>query len=150
MQLHDIKPLIKFKKAKRVGRGSGSGHGKTSTRGHKGAKSRSGRLTYAGYEGGSLPYLRKIPKRGFNHKNRVVFEIVNIRDLEARFKEKDRVTPEELFNRNLIKNKESLVKILGKGVIKKPLTVCAHRFSEKAQQSIEKAEGKIEPIAVAK
>lgn len=146
MQLHDIKPLKRFKNAKRIGRGPGSGHGKTSTRGHKGEKSRSGRLFYIGFEGGNLPFLRKIPKRGFFHKKRRTYQIVNIQDLNSRFDKEDKVNPEALFSKNLIKKKDGFVKILGKGAINKKLVVYAHKFSKKAQAKIEKVGGKVEHL----
>ena len=150
MQLHDIVPIKRFKKAKRLGRGPGSGHGKTSTRGHKGAKARSGRLFYIGFEGGNLPFLRKIPKRGFNRRKNYVFQIVNVQDIDKRFKQNDKVNVQDLFSANLIKNKETYVKILGKGTVNKKLTVCAHKFSAKAKDKIEKAGGSIEVLKVDK
>lgn len=146
MQLHDIRPLTKIKKAKRLGRGPGSGHGKTSTRGHKGAKARAGRLFYMGFEGGNLPFFRKIPKRGFSHKKRIAYQIVNIQDLNSRFKKEDKVTPELLFSHNLIKKRDGFVKILGKGTINKPIQVSAHKFSKAALDKIKKAGGGAEEL----
>jgi len=148
MQLHDIKPLTKVKRAKRLGRGAGSGHGKTSTRGHKGAKARAGRLFYMGFEGGNLPFFRKIPKRGFNHKKRVAYQIVNIQDLNSGFKKEDKVTPDLLFSRNLIKKRGGFVKILGKGTINKPIQISAHKFSKSALTKIKKAGGETEYLKV--
>lgn len=144
MQLHDIKPRVKNKKAKRFGRGSGSGHGKTSGRGHKGAGQRSGRLFYIGFEGDNVPFFRKIPKRGFNHRKRRDFQLVNVQTLQAAFKKDDKVDPNSLFLNKLVRHKDGFVKILGKGEIKKSLSVKAHKFSEKAKTKIEKAGGKIE------
>ncbi|MBN2120108.1 MAG: 50S ribosomal protein L15 [Candidatus Omnitrophica bacterium] len=147
MQLHDLKPRVKNKKAKRIGRGSGSGHGKTSTRGHKGAKARAGRLFYIGFEGDNVPFFRKIPKRGFNHRKRINYQIVNVGQIGALFAKDAKVTPQELFSRNLVKQQDSPVKVLGKGILKKPLNFAAHKFSKLAKDKIEKAGGKIEYIS---
>lgn len=144
MQLHDLKPKIKHKGAKRLGRGPGSSHGKTSCRGHKGAKSRAGRLSYIGFEGGNVPYLRKIPKKGFNHRKRIVYQIVNLSLINSKFKKEDKVGPDNLFSANLIKDKQAWVKVLGKGRMSKPMAISAHKFSKKAIDKIEKAGGKIE------
>ncbi|MFC1514531.1 50S ribosomal protein L15 [Candidatus Omnitrophota bacterium] len=144
MQLHDIKPKVKNKKAKRFGRGSGSGHGKTSGRGHKGAGQRSGRMHYIGHEGDNVPFFRKFPKRGFNHRKRFDFQLVNVQSLEAAFKTDDTVSPGTLFTSRLVRKKDGLIKILGKGVINKALSVSAHKFSERAKEKIEKAGGKVE------
>ena len=146
MQLKDIRPQVRYKKSKRVGRGPGSGHGKTSGKGHKGAKARSGRLFYIGFEGGSLPFLRKLPKRGFNHRKRLKYQIVNTQDLNSRCKPNDEVNPQSLFSLNLIKNKDGLVKILGKGILEKSLVVYAHKFSKLAEAKISKTGGKINLI----
>ena len=143
MQVHNIRPEIKNKRAKRYGRGPGSGHGKTSGRGHKGAKQRAGRLFYIGFEGGNVPYFRKLPKRGFNHAKRHQSQLVNVQTLQGCFKSNDNVGPEALFAHNLVADKDGRVKILGKGGIKKALTVSAHAFSRKAKEKIEKAGGKI-------
>ena len=143
MQVHQIRPKIKNKRPKRYGRGPGSGHGKTSGRGHKGAKQRSGRLFYLGFEGGNVPFFRKIPKRGFNHAKRLVPEVVNVQTLHDSFKSNDSVNPAALFAHNLVTRKEAVVKILGKGTLKKTLNVTAHRFSRKAKEKIEKAGGKV-------
>jgi large subunit ribosomal protein L15 len=149
MQLHDIRPRVKNKKPKRFGRGSGSGRGKTSGRGHKGAGQRSGRLFYIGFEGDNVPFFRKIPKRGFNHRKRRDFQLVNVEALQEAFKKDDRVDPESLFTSRLVGKKDGFVKILGKGAIKKSLSVKAHKFSRKAQEKIEKAGGKVEYLPLA-
>jgi large subunit ribosomal protein L15 len=148
MQLKDVQPSNKRKQTKRVGRGSGSGHGKTSCRGMKGAKSRSGRLWYIGMEGGNVPFYRKLPKRGFNHYKRNPFQIVNIKDLSERFAADDEVTPNALFEKSLIKNPNKPVKILGKGTLDKALQVSAHQFSEIARKAIEEKGGKIQCLSL--
>ena len=119
----------------------GSGHGKTATRGHKGQKSRTGSSIRRGFEGGQMPLYRRVPKRGFTNifKNAVV--IVNLRELKA-FKREDKVTPETLAMRGLIKKPTASVKILGMGEIKLPLEIHAHAFSRTAQTKIQKAGGK--------
>ncbi|HEC79404.1 MAG TPA: 50S ribosomal protein L15 [candidate division WOR-3 bacterium] len=145
MKLSDLKPCAGArKKRKRVGRGPGSGHGKTSTRGQKGDRSRSGYRVKFGYEGGQMPLTRRIPKRGFVNIFKEDYETININDLAA-FEPDTVVTPELLKERKLIKGKAKL-KILGQGEIKIPLTVKAHKFSKSAQEKIIKASGKIEEI----
>ncbi len=127
------------KKRKRVGCGPGSGHGKTAGRGHKGAKSRSGKEFDARFEGGQMPLYRRIPKRGFKNPLRVEYEIVNLaalKDIEER-----EITPALLVAKGLVK-KGKRVKILSAGEIKNPLTIYAHAFSQKAFEKIEKAGGK--------
>jgi len=114
----------------------------------KGAKSRSGRLWYIGMEGGNVPFYRKLPKRGFNHYKRNPFQIVNIKDLSERFAADDDVTPEALFEKNLIKNPKKPVKILGKGILDKALQVSAHQFSEIARKAIEEKGGKIQCLSL--
>ncbi len=133
------------KKPKRLGRGPGSGHGKTSSRGHKGLKSRSGKKLRPGFEGGQMPLSRRIPKRGFVSKNRKEFEIVNIRSLNI-FEDKSLVNPQALEERGLINSKTAGVKILGEGTLSKALTVKAHRFSKGAADAIKGAGGKIETL----
>ena len=142
--LHPPKGAHKRNKLK--GRGSGSGHGKTSTRGSKGQTSRSGRATYPGFEGGQMPLIRKIPKRGFTSKFKKEYQIVNIKSLN-RIKE-ERITPELLEAKGLIKDKNKLVKILGDGEIKTPVVVLAHVFSNKAEEKIKGAGGRIEVVNV--
>jgi len=143
--LHNIKsPLGSHKKRKLLGRGSGSGHGKTSTRGSKGQTSRSGRDFYAGFEGGQSPLIRRFPKRGFTNIFRKPYQVLNLKDL-ARLKE-ETITPEIMEKSGLIRDKGKLIKILGEGEIKKPLTVQAHAFSKTASQKIQAAGGKPEII----
>ncbi|MEK6567934.1 MAG: 50S ribosomal protein L15 [Candidatus Omnitrophota bacterium] len=144
-----LNALISVKGAKKrkklVGRGPGSGHGKTSTRGHKGQRSRSGRDFYLGFEGGQSPLIRRIPKRGFNHRKRNNYQIVNINSLN-RFSKDSIVDAASLLKSGLIEDAMGLVKILGDGDLAHPLTVKAHKFSKGAGERIEKAGGKITVI----
>jgi large subunit ribosomal protein L15 len=143
--LHNLKiPHGAHKRKKMKGRGSSSGHGKTSTRGSKGQTSRSGRHFYMGFEGGQMPLIRRIPKRGFTNIFKKEFQLVNIENL-TKIKESP-VTPEVLEAKGLIKHKERPVKILGDGDLKHALTVQAHAFSKKASEKILAAGGKAEII----
>lgn len=137
-------PFGAHKKRKLLGRGSGSGHGKTSTRGSKGQTSRTGRDFYTGFEGGQTPMIRRFPKRGFFSVNKKVYQIVNLESL-AKLKATD-ITPEILEEKGLIKNKEKLIKILGEGQLASAVNVKAHAFSKKAVELISKAGGKAEII----
>jgi large subunit ribosomal protein L15 len=127
---------------KRVGRGMGSGMGKTSTRGHKGQGSRSGSRQKRGFEGGQMPLHRRLPKRGFVNIFRTEYQVVNLASL-VDLDEKD-VTPEVLKKARLIKGKNALIKVLGDGELKKAITVHAHKFSKSASEKITKAGGKAE------
>src|SRR4051812_12023510 len=129
---------------KRVGRGMGSGMGKTSTRGHKGQRSRSGSRMMRGFEGGQMPLHRRVPKRGFNNIFRQEYQIVNL-DTLAMLGEKE-ITPDVLYAAGAIRKASEPVKILGDGELKSALTVHAHRFSKSAQEKITKAGGKFEYI----
>ena len=129
---------------KRVGRGPGSGHGKTAGRGYKGQRSRTGYRHQRGFEGGQMPLHRRLPKRGFTNIFRVEYDIVNISDLD-RFEAGAAVTPEALSDLRLTR-KNRPVKILGDGKIQKALTVSAHKFSASAKSRIEAAGGKIEVL----
>lgn len=146
--LHDLRPAQgATSNRKRVGRGPGSGLGKTSGRGEKGQKSRSGFSHRPGFEGGQMPLYRRLPRRGFNNIFRVEPAIVNLAQLET-FGAGSAVTPDDLAARGFIAKAETdLVKILGKGAISKSLTVKAHAFSASAKAAIEKAGGKAELIA---
>jgi len=145
--LHVLKaPKGAHKKRKYLGRGSSSGHGKTSTRGSKGQTSRAGRHFYLGFEGGQSPLIRKMPKRGFTSLFKKEYQVVNLRDL-VKIKEAS-ITLSLLQEKGLIKDKEKLVKILGEGEIKTPVTVSAHAFSKKAADAIKNAGGKIEVVNV--
>lgn len=143
--LHTLKrPKGAHKRRKLLGRGPSSGHGKTSTRGSKGQTSRAGRDFYPGFEGGQMPLIRKIPKRGFTSKFKKEYQIINLGDLN-KIKETT-LTLDLLEEKGLIKNKTGLVKILGNGEIKEPKTFQAHAFSKSAAQKITAAGGKIEVL----
>ncbi len=137
-------PKGAHKKRKLLGRGPSSGHGKTSTRGSKGQTSRAGRDFYPGFEGGQTPLIRRFPKRGFFNINNRDYQVVNLESL-AKLKASE-ITPEILKEQGLIKSKNRLVKILGKGSISSAIKVKAHAFSTKAQQAIIKAGGTAEII----
>lgn len=144
MLLNNLRPARGAKKKpKRVGRGIGSGHGKTATKGHKGFLARSGGGKRVSFEGGQMPLVQKIPKRGFRNRNRVSYSIVNLKDLD-RLEGKDVVTPETLLTAGLIKSTDVRVKILGDGEITRSLTIQAHKFSQSAIDKITKAKGKAE------
>lgn len=132
------------KRRKRLGRGSGSGHGKTSCRGNKGLLSRSGGGLRQGFEGGQMPLIRRIPKRGFSGDRNAVYQIVNIGSLKGLKNEV--ISPEDLKKHGLIKNAEWPIKMLGTGEISRSVTVRSHAFSKNAIEKIEKAGGKIEII----
>ena len=140
------RPFGSHKKRKYLGRGSSSGHGKTSTRGSKGQTSRAGRHFYLGFEGGQSPLIRKMPKRGFVSNFRKVYQIVNLGDLSS-IKETI-ITPLLLKANGLIRNESALIKILGKGSIKNAVTIQAHAFSKHAAEGIVNAGGKAEIINV--
>jgi len=139
-----VAPAGSHKKKKLLGRGSGSGHGKTSTRGSKGQTSRAGRDFYPGFEGGQTPLIRRIPKRGFTSRSRKIFQPVNLKDL-GRIKE-SLINPQAMEDKGLVSGKNKLIKILGEGEIKRPVTIQAHAFSRKAAQAIRDAGGKAEVI----
>jgi large subunit ribosomal protein L15 len=144
--LHELQPTPGSRHArKRLGRGPGSGTGKTSGKGHKGQNARSGGGVRPGFEGGQLPLFQSLPKRGFKNINRKDYAIVNLDDLNA-FAASDVVTPETLLGRNVIKKQLSGVKVLGKGQLDKALTVKAHKFSKSAEEAIKKAGGTVEVI----
>ncbi|HAO6004668.1 TPA: 50S ribosomal protein L15 [Listeria monocytogenes] len=146
MKLHELKPSEGSRKERnRVGRGTGSGNGKTSGRGHKGQKARSGGGVRLGFEGGQLPLFRRIPKRGFTNINRKEFAIVNL-DVLNRFEDGTEVTPELLVETGIIRNEKTGIKILSNGNIEKKLTVKANKFSAAAKEAIEAAGGKTEVI----
>jgi large subunit ribosomal protein L15 len=134
------------RKNKRVGRGMGSGHGKTSTRGYKGQKSRSGTSIRPGFEGGQMPLHRRLPKRGFTNIFRKEYAVVNLETL-ALFAAGDQVNPEVLKSRGIVKNLKDGIKILGTGELKHALHVSAHKFSKSAAEKIQQAGGVIEVIS---
>ena len=146
MKLHELQPAVGSTTApKRLGRGVGSGLGKTSGKGHKGAKARSGGGKRPGFEGGQMPLTMRLPKRGFTNIFRKEYVAINVDRLEI-FEDGMVVTPVELIQYGVIKNVEDGVKILGNGEITKKLTVQANKFSESAKQKIEAAGGKAEVI----
>ncbi|MDP2938823.1 MAG: 50S ribosomal protein L15 [Candidatus Omnitrophota bacterium] len=146
MQLHElISPYGSHKRRKIVGRGPSSGHGKTACRGSNGQNARSGTRRRPGFEGGQMPLIRRVPKRGFNRKFPKEVQIVNLKSFTL-FKEDSVISPEILQEKGLIKDKGGLIKILGSGEIHKPLVIKAHNFSQGAKEKIEKAGGKVEII----
>ena len=148
MSLTGLKPPKGAKHAKkRVGRGQGSGHGKTASRGHKGAKSRSGFTHKRGFEGGQMPLHRRMPKRGFRNPFRVEYSVVNLDTIAEVFDAGSEVTPELLEERGLIGGARKKVKVLARGDISKKLTVRAHKFSGKAEEKIKAAGGTAEVLA---
>ena len=145
MELHDLKPAVGSNKKKtRIGRGPGSGKGGTSTRGHKGAKSRSGYKQKVGFEGGQMPLQRRVPKGGFKNINRVEYKAINVAVLEALAENNnlEKVTVADLIQAGMVR-KNQLVKILGQGQLSHKLEVEAHAFSKKAEEIITAAGGSI-------
>lgn len=146
MNLSQLKPAEGSKKnRKRVGRGSGSGHGKTSCRGHKGQKARAGGGMHRGFEGGQMPLQRRLPKRGFHNVFKKEYALVNLSALEQ-FADGTVITPVELIQKGLVKKPLDGVKILGNGDLNKPLTIKAHKFSKTAVEKIRSAGGEVEVI----
>jgi large subunit ribosomal protein L15 len=146
MKLHELKPAEGSRQErKRVGRGNGSGWGKTSGRGQKGQKSRSGGGVRPGFEGGQMPLIQRLPKRGFKNPTRKEYAIVNL-DTLNRFAEGTEVTPELLLETRVISKAKDGVKILGNGQLEHKLTVRAHKFSDSAKAAIEAAGGQAEVI----
>ncbi len=146
MKLTDLKPAPgSRKKATRVGRGIGSGHGKTSGRGHKGQKARSGGTKGPGFEGGQMPLQRRIPKRGFKNRHARDYAIINLGDLDS-LEGEDVVTSEVLLDKGIIKDLKCGLKVLGDGELRKPLTIKADAFSASALAKIAAAGGKAEVI----
>ncbi len=146
MKLNNLVKSPEFKRTKRVGRGPGSGMGKTSTRGENGQKSRSGASISAWFEGGQTPLYRRLPKRGFNNAQfRTEYAVINLSDLN-RFKDGEVVTPELLKELGIVKKQLAGIKVLANGKLEKKLTVKAHRFSSKAVTKIEEQGGTAEVI----
>lgn len=147
MKLHELAPAPGAKKnRKRVGRGPGSGHGKTATRGHKGLLARSGGGKRPGFEGGQMPLIRRLPKYGFRYPFRREFAVVNLKALTA-LGTVDQITPGVLAEAGLIKRRTQLVKVLGVGELNRPVTIQAHRFSKSAMEKIQAAGGRAEVIS---
>ena len=147
MKLHTLAPAEgATKERKRLGRGVGSGTGKTSGKGHKGQNARSGGGVRPGFEGGQLPLFRRLPKRGFSNANfKVRYAVINLSDL-IRFEDGAVVTPEILKEMGLVKNQLDGIKVLGNGTLEKKVNVKAHKFSSVAKEQIEKMGGKAEVI----
>ena len=149
MRLEDLRPAPgSTKKRKRIGRGPGSGHGKTAGKGHKGLKARSGGGARPGFEGGQMPLYRRLPKRGFvPYGGKTEFAIVNLKDVVARFAAGSVVDPDSLLQARLIKKADrGAVKILGEGDVSHALTVRAHKISESARRKVEAAGGRVEVL----
>ncbi|MFA5560252.1 MAG: 50S ribosomal protein L15 [Acholeplasmataceae bacterium] len=144
--LNELRPTEGARKTrKRIGRGPGSGTGKTSGKGHKGQLARSGGRPRPGFEGGQLPLFQRIPKRGFKNINRKEFAVVNLSDLNV-FENGEVITPEVLIARNILKKVKSGVKVLANGTLEKKLTVKANYFSKAAEEAIKQAGGSVEVI----
>jgi len=144
MRLEELKPSQgSRKKSKRVGRGPGSGSGKTASKGHKGQKARSGGVKGPGFEGGQMPLQRRLPKRGFTNIFRKEYAVVNLRDLAGM---SGTVTPETMMEQGLVRNPKDGIKVLGVGELKAGLVVRAHKFSKSAADKIQAAGGKAEVI----
>ena len=147
MSLNNLKPALGSvqKKGKRLGRGQGSGKGGTSTRGHKGAKSRSGYSKKIGFEGGQMPLQRRIPKFGFKNINRKEYRVINLDTLQALVKSKKinkEISIEKMIDLNLAQKNDS-IKILGRGKLEAPLKIFGHKFSMSAKKSIESSGGEV-------
>jgi large subunit ribosomal protein L15 len=146
MKLHELAPMPGAKKKrKRIGRGPGSGHGKTATKGHKGLKARSGGGKRPGFEGGQMPLIRRIPKHGFQNPSRIEYSIVNLKSLTA-LGAVDPITPQALVDAGLIKRTRQPVKVLGQGELGRAVVIQAHKFSQSAVAKIEAAGGRAEVI----
>ena len=146
MQLHTLKPVAGSRKERnRVGRGQGSGNGKTAGRGQKGQKQRSGGGVRLGFEGGQQPLFRRLPKRGFTNVNRKDYAVVNL-DVLNRFEDGAEVTPVALVEAGIVKNEKAGIKVLANGELTKKLTVKAAKFSKAAEEAIVAAGGSIEVI----
>jgi large subunit ribosomal protein L15 len=146
MNLHDLTPARGAKKRrKRIGRGPGSGHGKTATKGHKGLLARSGGGKRPGFEGGQMPLIRRLPKFGFVNNFRTEYSIVNVKSFQD-WNGSGTITPQAMVDAGLIKRKTLPIKILGTGELKKSLVIQAHKFSKSAEAKIQSAGGRVEVI----
>lgn len=146
MKLNELKaPPGTNKRTKRVGRGPGSGHGKTSTRGHKGQKARSGGGVRPGFEGGQMPLQRRVPKRGFTNIFKKEYAIVNVKDLNV-FEDGSEITPEVLLEAGMISKVLCGVKLLGDGELQKKLTIKVHKVSGQAEEKVKAQGGRVEVI----
>lgn len=146
MNLHDLTPARGAKKRrKRIGRGPGSGHGKTATKGHKGLLARSGGGKRPGFEGGQMPLIRRLPKFGFVNNFRTEYAIVNVSSFQD-WNGSGTITPQAMVDAGLVKRKTLPIKILGNGELKKSLVIQAHKFSKSAEAKIQSAGGRVEVI----
>ena len=146
MKLHQLAPAKGANRArKRIGRGPGSGHGKTATKGHKGLLARSGGGKQPGFEGGQMPLIRRTPKFGFRNPTRIEYSIVNLESL-ARLQTVEPITPAKLVDAGLVKQKTWPIKVLGSGELTRPLVIQAHKFSKSAEEKIKAAGGRAEVI----
>jgi large subunit ribosomal protein L15 len=144
MNLNEVnRGVHKNKSRKRLGRGPGSGQGKTAGRGHKGQKSHNGYWSPITFEGGQMPLVRRVPKRGFHNRWALSIAVVNLSDLETHFQAGEEVNPETLKARNLAKGQYDVLKVLGDGQLTKSLRIAAHRFSRTATEKIQQAGGQI-------
>ena len=149
MKLHALRPASgSRKKPKRLGRGHGSGRGKTSGKGHKGVLALAGNRNMAGFEGGQMPLARRLPKRGFHNPFRVEYSIVNLQGLSS-LADVTEITPQVLHEKGIVKRRTRPIKILGVGDLTKPLVVEAHKFSQSALQKIQRAGGQAKGIGCA-
>jgi large subunit ribosomal protein L15 len=147
MNINEVnRGIQKHKARKRLGRGVGSGQGKTAGRGHKGAGSRAGNATSAVFEGGQMPLVRRIPKRGFTNQWAESVAIINVGDLEDLFEAGAEVSPASLKLRQIVKGQYDLLKVLGQGELSKSLKISAHRFSKQALEKIQKAGGEVKVL----
>ncbi len=147
MRLHELKKPENLKKRKIIGRGNGSGHGRTSTKGHKGQKARAGRSVRIGFEGGQMPLARRLPKRGFHNIFAEGVTEVNLRYFE-RLESGTIVDIAKMAEMGLCKGTEKMIKIIGRAELKNPITVKAHKFTKGARESIEKSGGKAEELSL--
>lgn len=146
MRIEDLRPAEGSRRRdKRVGRGTGSGHGKTACKGHKGQRARSGGAKGPGFEGGQMPLQRRLPKRGFKNRFKVEYAIINLKDIN-RLDGLDIITPDVLMEKSIIKDLKDGLKVLGEGEINRPITVKANAFSASASHKIAAAGGKAEVI----
>ncbi|GKS60466.1 50S ribosomal protein L15 [Nitrospira sp.] len=146
MKLHQLAPAQGATRArKRIGRGPGSGHGKTATKGHKGLLARSGGGKQPGFEGGQMPLIRRTPKFGFRNPTRIEYSIVNLETL-AQLQTVEPITPAKLVEFGIVKQKTWPIKVLGSGELTRPLVIQAHKFSKSAEEKIKAAGGRAEVI----
>ena len=148
MIINDVhRGIKKYKKRRRIGRGPGSGHGKTSGRGHNGQGSRSGSSSHPTFQGGTMPLVRRVPKRGFNNRWALTVAVVNLGQIDQAYAAGEEVTLESLATKNLAKGRFDVLKVLGDGELSKKLKIAAHRFSKSAVEKIEKSGSELVVLA---